>query len=66
MKCYPEKRGFRFDKGSIACRACNEQYPLTEIEKEVGSCYPIKLEGRLQADLYRIPSSSLGKMSDRF
>ncbi|MFZ5996985.1 MAG: Fe-S-containing protein [Nitrospirota bacterium] len=66
MKCYPKRLGFRFDNGSVVCKACSEQYPLTEIEKGFGSCYPIRLEGRLQDHVYRIPVSAIQTMADKF
>ncbi len=64
--CYPKKLGFRFDKGSIVCRACNERYPVSDIDKGVGNCYPIRLGGYEKNGTYLIPVSSLEKMADKF
>lgn len=61
MKCYPQKLGFRYDNGSVICRACSERYPVSEIEDGVGSCYPIKLGGRAEGGEYRISVADLEK-----
>ena len=66
MKCHPKKRGFRFDSGSVICRACDERFPVSEIEKGFGSCYPIKLEGQVQGVEYHIPVPALEKMAKRY
>ena len=66
MKCHPKKRGFRFDSGSVICRACDERFPVSEIEKGFGSCYPIKLEGQVQGEEYHIPASELEEMGKRY
>ncbi len=65
-KCYPQKKGFGFDNGSVVCRACNERYPLSEIEKGFGSCYPIKLEGRIKDNRYLISTAELEKLGAKY
>lgn len=65
-KCYPQKKGFSFDSGSVICRACNERYPITEIEKGFGSCYPIKLGGTIKDSRYLIPAVELEKVGGKF
>ncbi len=66
MKCHPKKRGFRFDSGSVICRACDERFPVSEIEKGFGSCYPIKLEGQVYGREYQIPAPVLEEMAKRY
>lgn len=66
IKCYPQKKGFAFDRGSVVCRACDERYPVTEIEKGFGSCYPIKLDGRVKDGRYLISAEELEKMGTKF
>jgi uncharacterized membrane protein len=66
MKCHPKKLGFRFESGSVACRACNERYPVSEIEKGFGSCYPITIEGRTDGDRYLLSAAELQKKGGRF
>ena len=66
QKCYPKKLGYKYMEGRIICRACNMGYPVTEIEKGFGSCFPIKIPGALSAGKYVIPVSSLEAMSDKF
>jgi uncharacterized membrane protein len=65
-KCYPQKKGFGFDSGSVICRACDEHYPVTEIEKGFGSCYPIKLEGRMKDNRYLISAAELEKLGTKY
>jgi len=66
VKCYPEKRGYRFDGRKVICRACNLNYPVSEIEKGFGSCYPIRLPGHVQNGKYHISLSLLEAQVDKF
>jgi len=65
-RCYPKKLGYRFDNGSVVCRSCNIRFPLSEIEKGIGSCFPIKLEGHIADGKYLIPVSNLESKADKF
>lgn len=65
-ECYPKKLGFGFDDGSIYCRACNVKYPIDNIEKGFGSCYPIRITGEEREDKYFIPLKALQERSDKF
>jgi uncharacterized membrane protein len=65
-KCYKQKKGFAYDSGFVICRACDERYPITEIEKGFGSCYPVKLEGRIAAGRYLISTAELEKIGSRY
>ena len=65
-RCYPAKRGYRCEGGSIICRECNVRIPISEIEKGIGNCYPIKVEGSLRDGRYLIPFSQLEEMVDKF
>jgi uncharacterized membrane protein len=64
--CYAARRGYRFDNGYFFCRACNERYSTAEIEKGVGSCFPIRLDGYYAQGKYFIPVSALEAMADKF
>jgi uncharacterized membrane protein len=66
MKCHPKKLGFRFDDGSVSCRACDESYPVSDIERGFGSCYPIKLQGRTDGEKYYISVSVLEEMAKKY
>ncbi len=66
MKCHPKKRGFRFDSGFVICRACDERFPVSEIETGIGSCYPIKLEGQVDGNEYHIAVASLEAMALKY
>jgi len=66
VRCYTEKRGYRYEGGYVICRACNMRYPVSEIEKGLGSCYPIKLAGHIQDGKYYIPLSLLEEQADKF
>ena len=65
-RCYPEKRGYRFDSGHLICRECNVTYSVSDIEKGVGSCFPIRITGNLQDGKYLIPLSTLEGMAAKF
>lgn len=65
-KCYPQKKGFGYDSGSVVCRACNERYPIFEIEQGFGSCYPLRLEGRTKDDRYLISAAELEKLGAKY
>jgi len=64
--CYPHKQGYRCDDGSVTCRYCNMQFSLYKLEKGLGGCYPIKLEGRMENGKYLIPISALEAEASRF
>ncbi|HUO78461.1 MAG TPA: Fe-S-containing protein [Thermodesulfovibrionales bacterium] len=66
VSCYAEKRGYRFDGGYVICRACNLKYPVSEIERGFGSCYPIRLQGHVQNGKYYISRSLLEGQVDKF
>lgn len=59
MTCYPKKRGYRHDGGSVVCRACNQRFSVYMLEKGVGGCYPIKIPGKTVAGKYRIPLADI-------
>jgi uncharacterized membrane protein len=64
--CYPHKRGFRYDKDCVTCRYCNLQFPIHKLEKGIGGCYPIKLEGKIVNGQFRIPVKALEIAADKF
>jgi uncharacterized membrane protein len=64
--CYPHKQGFRYEKGCVSCRYCNVKLPVFKLEKGIGGCYPIKLEGRIENGQFRIPVKSLETAADKF
>ena len=64
--CYPSTRGYRTDRGYITCRTCDVRYSLSDIEKGVGSCFPVRIEGHLQDGQYRIPASRLEEAAATF
>lgn len=64
--CYPEKRGYRFEKGYFTCRECNVRYSVLETEKGMGRCFPIRIEGFLRNGKYLIPAAGLEAVADKF
>lgn len=64
--CYPHKQGYRFDDASVTCRYCGMNFPVYNLRKGIGGCYPIKLEGRIEKGLFRIPVRSLEAAADKF
>jgi len=64
--CYTHKQGYHFEDGAVSCRYCNMRFPVSKLEKGLGSCYPIRLEGRLEKGEYRISVKSLEAAADKF
>jgi uncharacterized membrane protein len=64
--CYTHKQGYRYEDGAVTCRYCNMKFPVSKLEKGLGGCYPIKIEGRLDKGNYLIPVATLEKMADKF
>jgi uncharacterized membrane protein len=64
--CYPRKQGYRCEDNSVICRYCNVKYPLGKLEKGLGNCYPIKIEGRMEKGKYLISADTLEKSVDKF
>lgn len=59
VKCYPKKIGYLFDGDRLTCRACDVRYPLENLKEGIGSCYPIRLPGRVEAGFYLIDENDL-------
>ena len=53
-KCYPRKLGFRLADDRVVCRACDVSYRLDDLKDGIGSCYPIKLKGRVEGKIFVI------------
>jgi len=64
--CYPHKRGYRYENGSVTCRNCNVKFSIFNLEKGLGSCYPLKIEGRMENGKYLIPVATLEYAADKF
>ena len=64
--CYTHKRGYRSDEGKVTCRECGMKFSVHQLEKGLGSCYPIKIEGRLEGGKYLIPVATLEGAADMF
>ncbi len=59
VTCYPHKRGYRYEDGFVVCRACNQRFSVYKLEKGMGSCYPIKIAGRMENGKYLIPIATI-------
>ncbi len=66
MSCYTRKQGYLYEDSRVTCRACGMKFPVYKLEKGIGGCYPIKIEGRMDKGNYRIPVATLEKMADKF
>jgi uncharacterized membrane protein len=64
--CYPHKKGYRCEDNAVICRDCNVRFPISKLEKGIGNCYPIKIEGRMKNGKYMIPVDTLEKAADMF
>ncbi len=64
--CYKHKQGYRCEENGVTCRYCGMKFPIYKLEKGLGGCYPIKVEGRVADGKYRIPLASLEAEADKF
>ncbi|HEX9020908.1 MAG TPA: Fe-S-containing protein [Nitrospirota bacterium] len=64
--CYMHKQGYRYDDGHVTCRACGMKFSVYQLEKGLGGCYPIKIEGRRENGKYLIPVATLEAAADKF
>ena len=64
--CYPHKKGYRSDDGSVTCRYCGMKFSIFKLEKGIGGCYPIKISGRIEQREYRISRKTLEDAADKF
>ncbi len=64
--CYPHKRGYRYENNSVICRYCNVSFPVSKLEKGLGNCYPIKINGRMEKGKYLIPAVTLEEAANKF
>jgi len=64
--CYMHKRGYRYGNGFVTCRACNMKFSVFKLEKGLGGCYPIRIEGRMENGQHRIPVKTLEAAADKF
>jgi len=64
--CYPHKRGYRCENNEVICRYCNTRYPVGKLEKGLGNCYPIRIEGRMESGKYLIPLTTVESFVDKF
>ncbi len=58
-KCYPQKLGYKPEGGQVVCSACGVRYSSRDLKEGMGSCYPIKLEGRVDGVFYVIGRKAL-------
>jgi uncharacterized membrane protein len=64
--CYPHKRGYHYEKGAVTCRNCDQKFAINKLDKGLGGCYPIRIEGRVEKGRYIIPVAVLEKEADKF
>lgn len=64
--CYSHKRGYRYEDDFVTCRFCNMKFSIYQLEKGLGGCYPIRIEGRIKNGKYLIPLASLEADAGKF
>ena len=64
--CYKHKQGYRCEENGVTCRYCGMKFPIYKLEKGLGGCYPVKVEGRVVDGKYRIPLASLETEAGKF
>ncbi len=66
ITCYPKHLGYECKEGYVHCRACDMNYSVYKLEKGIGGCYPIRIEGRMESGTYRIAVAELQKHAGKF
>jgi len=66
LTCYPRKLGYESKDGYVVCRACDTTYSVYKLEKGIGGCFPIRIEGTQEGDDYRIARSTLERHAGKF
>ncbi len=64
--CYPQKRGYKYQNGTVVCKDCDMTFSVYKLEKGLGGCYPIKIEGRTDKGKYFIPLTALQSAAHQF
>ena len=64
--CYAHRQGYRYEDGCVTCRDCGARFSIYKLEKGLGSCYPIKIEGRMENGKYLIPVKTLEALAGKF
>jgi uncharacterized membrane protein len=64
--CYPHKLGYKYEDGTVVCRACGLKFSVYKLEHGLGNCYPIKVTGRVEKDKYLIPLAALEAEAGKF
>lgn len=64
--CYPHKRGYNYETGAVTCRFCDQKFSVNKLDKGLGGCYPIKIEGKTEKGKYLIPRATLEAAADKF
>ncbi len=59
-KCSPKKLGYRVSGGRLVCAACGQRYRMDDLGG-IGSCYPLRLEGRVEGASYVIEKDDIVK-----
>ncbi len=66
VSCYTRKQGYGYSNGRVTCRACGMKFALSQLEKGLGGCYPIKIEGKVGNGKYLIPVTILEASAEKF
>lgn len=53
--------GYTFSNGHFTCKECGIKYSVSEVKNGLGSCYPIRIPGKLKDGKYYIPLVALQK-----
>ncbi len=64
--CYPHKLGYKYEDGAVICRACNLRFSVYKLEKGIGGCFPIRLEGRMENGKYLISLAAIEAEAGKF
>jgi hypothetical protein len=64
--CFAGRRGFAHEDGAVVCRVCGTRYPVHKLDKGIGGCYPIRLQGRSENGRYIIPLASIEAEAGKF
>jgi len=66
LTCYPRKLGYAYKDDYVVCRACDTSYSIYKLDKGIGGCYPIRIEGAQEGTSYHIARSALDRHAGKF
>ena len=59
VTCYPNKKGYRLEAGSVVCIHCGTAFKIDELDVGKGNCIPIKIRHTTRGDTVLIDQKDI-------